>query len=167
MLCRGVQLCRVLLTWHHRGPRSKVPGRVDTERSVAGRESIGRASGLALTLVCLGGPAPAAEPSVRDLYEDCRIADGLGVPVAWAPGEEARAVRCVSYLEGMANILNLNCMLARRGVMGGEVPAADIAGASPAGLVRAFLAWAERHPEEGDEHRSVAGIALVEAFPCR
>ena len=50
--------------------------------------------------------------------------------------------------------------------MGGEVPAADIAGASPAGLVRAFLAWAERHPEEGDEHRSVAGIALWKPFPA-
>ena len=71
MLCRGVQLCRVLLTWHHRGPRSEIPGRIDTERSVAGQESIGRASGLALALVCLGGPAPAAERSVRDLYEDC------------------------------------------------------------------------------------------------
>jgi Rap1a immunity proteins len=122
---------------------------------------------LALVLACSGGPASAAEPSVHDLYEDCRIADGTGAPVAWAPGEEVRAVRCVSYLEGMAHILSLNCLLARRGVMGGEVPAADIAGASPAALVRAFLAWAERHPEERDEHRSMAGVALVEAFPCR
>jgi hypothetical protein len=103
---------------------------------------------------------------VHDLYEDCQIADRAGTPVAWAPGEEVRAVRCVSYLEGMAHILNLNCMLARQRVIGGEVPAADIKGASPAGLVRAFLAWAERHPELQDEHQSVAGIALVEAFPC-
>ena len=123
--------------------------------------------GLALALACGGGPASAAEPSVRELYGDCRVADEAGTPAAWAPGEEARAVRCASYLEEMAHVLNLNCLLARRGVMGGEVPAADIKGASPAALVRAFLAWAERHPEERDEHRSMAGVALVEAFPCR
>ena len=134
---------------------------------MAGRGTIRAAGGLALALACVGRPASAAEPSVRGLYGDCRVADEAGTPAAWAPGEEARAVRCASYLEGMAHVLNLNCLLVRRGVMGGEVPAADVAGADTAALVRAFLAWAGRHPEELDEHRSVAGVALVEALPCR
>ena len=78
-----------------------------------------------------------------------------------------RGVRCISYLEGMAHVLSLNCHLARIGELGGNVPAADIEGGSPAKFVRAFLVWAERHPEVRSEHQSLAGVALVEAFPCR
>src|SRR3954471_16829659 len=148
-----------------RGPGPEIPG--------------GSGAGRGGTRDHQGGGRARAGPGVRrssraggraerrGLYGDCRVADEAGTPAAWAPGEEARAVRCASYLEGMAHVLNLNCLLVRRGVMGGEVPAADVAGADTAALVRAFLAWAGRHPGELDEHRSVAGVALVEAFPCR
>ncbi len=114
-----------------------------------------------------GGPALAATPTVQDLHEDCMAAEAYAAAGEGTREAEVRGVRCVSYLEGMAHVLSLNCHLAQIGELGGSVPAADIEGRSPAKFVRAFLAWAERHPEVRSEHQSVAGVALVEAFPCR
>jgi hypothetical protein len=123
---------------------------------------------MAAALCLAGRPAPAATPApatVTDLRGECEatvaFAASRGPPEAEVPG-----VRCFSYLEGMAHVLNLNCRLERLGRIGGAVPAADAAGAGPADLVRAFLAWAARHPEAAGEHESVGGIAIVEAFPC-
>jgi Rap1a immunity proteins len=111
--------------------------------------------------------APAAAPTVRDLSRDCALADDPAGPGRWTPEQQARAVGCVAYLSGVAHMLNLSCGLLRQGEAGGNLPAADIRGTATADLVRAFLAWAARHPELADEHESVAGLALVEAFPCR
>ena len=113
------------------------------------------------------GPAHAAGPTVQDLRRDCALADNPAGPAAWTREEQARAVGCVAYLSGVAHVLNLNCRLLRQGEAGGSLPAADIRGTSPADLVRDFLAWAGQHPELAAEHESLAGIALVEALPCR
>jgi hypothetical protein len=116
-----------------------------------------------------GGPARAAGagPTVQDLRRDCALADNPAGPAGWTREEQARAVGCVAYLSGLAHVLNLNCRLLRQGEAGGNLPAADIRGTSPADLVRDFLGWAGRHPEMAGEHESLAGIALVEALPCR
>ncbi|HEY0435949.1 MAG TPA: Rap1a/Tai family immunity protein [Phenylobacterium sp.] len=121
------------------------------------------------TACAWGGPADAAGagPTVQDLRRDCALADNPAGPAAWTREEQARAVGCVSYLSGVAHVLNLNCRLLRQGEAGGNLPAADIRGTSPADLVRDFLAWAGQHPEMAGEHESLAGIALVEALPCR
>jgi hypothetical protein len=119
-----------------------------------------------LALAAAGGPALGAAPTIQDLRENCMAAEAYAAAGEGTREAEVRGVRCVSYLEGMAHVLSLNCHLAQIGKLGGNVPAADIEGRSPAKFVQAFLAWAEQHPEVRSEHQSVAGVALVEAFPC-
>jgi hypothetical protein len=122
---------------------------------------------FALLATIAGDPAPEAMPTVQDLRDDCAAAEAYAAAGEGTREAEVRGVRCFSYLEGMAHILSLNCHLARIGELGGNVPAADIEGTSTAQFVRAFLAWADGHPEASSEHQSVAGVSLVEAFPCR
>jgi hypothetical protein len=118
-----------------------------------------------LALAAAGGPALGAAPTIQDLREDCAAAEAYAAAGEGTREAEVRGVRCVSYLEGMAHVLSLNCHLAQIGKLGGSVPA-DIEGTSSADFVQAFLAWVERHPEASSQHRSIARVALVEAFPC-
>src|SRR5688500_7452160 len=117
------------------------------------RHGLGRRLPAALLtcLVCLS-PTSGTGPVVRALRADCSAAAMRSKrAVETVPQEGAGAARCVAYLEGLAHMLNLNCMLWHRGEIAGEVPAADVRGVPPEAFVRAFLAWAKKHPELADE----------------
>lgn len=130
----------------------------------------GVAAGALLVLAVAAAAAEGADgpPTVRDLRANCEIAVAApgGAGPGWTPERGLRAVQCLSYLAGIGDMLGLNCLVWRSAAAAGDLPRADAAGAAPVLLARAFLAWAEAHPAEADEHQSLAGLALVEVFPC-
>ncbi|MFO1075870.1 MAG: hypothetical protein U1E17_24830 [Geminicoccaceae bacterium] len=68
---------------------------------------------------------------------------------------------CLGYIEGMGVVLQFNCLDDQ---YRGRIK--STAGTSNAQRVRAFLNWANAHPEHWNDKKFVSMAGLIEGLPC-
>jgi hypothetical protein len=117
--------------------------------------------GAALILLATS-PAWAVEGTIQSLRDKCRTAESLSIrdepldTLVDAPD----AYYCLGFMSGMGFALQLNC--ADKNYKG---PLAIMKGTTGQ-RVRAFLNWADAHPETWGRSEAYAVRALAETLPC-
>lgn len=117
-------------------------------------------------IVPLSAAAAEDRPTVQDMLPACtRAAD----PSVASSDLGADASFCRGFVMGTLGILDGNCQSAKQG---GQVPFGWLGATPPSpisgeALVRAFVNWANAHPEAwGDVYTVTVARALTETFPC-
>jgi hypothetical protein len=115
------------------------------------------------------GQAHAAAPfKVSALLERCRVAERFIKGEDLTPTESNFAGMCVGYLWGITDGLSITCAASQAldRAARQQLLRANTERVTGGALVRAFILWAEAHPEQWEENVFVAALAFDERFPC-